>query len=146
MRTSAKAALAAGAAILLAGCGGSGSSNTGTHYTSAQAIADKMAAAGFTVSALHKDTGTAISSMGGTVYNLAISQKTEKAAPDSSGINMFPNHETLASWTATSKSFGGVAVTGDTWAVSLPSDGAARTASLTMAPRIATLLGGTVQK
>ena len=144
MRKPLAAATAAATVILIAGC--SSSSSAGTHYTSAQAIADKLAAAGFTVSALHADTGTAISSMGGTVYNLAISQKTEKAAPDSSGINMFPNHETLASWTATSKSFGGVAVTGDTWAVSLPSDGAARTASLTMAPRIATLLGGTVQK
>jgi hypothetical protein len=143
MRKPLAAATAAATAILIAGC--SSSSSAGTHYTSAQAIADKLTAAGFTVSMLHKSTGNAITEAGGQSYDFTVTAKPG-VAPGDSGINMFPNHEALVSWTALSKSFGGVAITGDTWAVSLATDGTARASSVAMAPRIATTLGGTVQK
>jgi len=151
---SALATTAAITAALLTGCSSnSGNPKTATttttaavgHYASAQAIADKLQAAGFTVSMLHKNDTTAITDMGGTAYDFTVTEKPGRA-PGDSGINMFPNHEALATWTALSKSFGGIAVTGDTWAVSLATGGKARTSSLAMAPHIAQVLGGTVQK
>jgi len=83
-----------------------------------------------------------IEEVGGTSYELSIG--TDKGRRD--GINMFPNPESLAMWVEPSKSFGGVAVTGDLWAVSLETDSGFREDSLLLAPRIADALGGTVQK
>lgn len=150
MRTALTTAAAITAALLTGCTSTSGNTKpatteTATHYASAQAIADKLQAAGFTVSMLHKDDTTAITEEGGTAYNFTVTEKPGRA-PGDSGINLFPNHEALTMWTSLSKSFGGVAVTGDTWAVSLATDGDARTSSLTMAPHIAHVLGGTVQK
>lgn len=60
---------------------------------------------------------------------------------------MFPNPEALAAWIPLSKSFGGVAVTGDTWAVSLPTSAeGARDDSKRLAPKVADALDGTVQQ
>lgn len=150
MRT-ALATTAVIAAALLAGCSSSSGNTkpaatpTVGHYNSAQAIADKLQGAGFTVSMLHKDDTTVITEEGGSAYDFTVTEKPGRA-PGDSGINLFPNHEALTAWTALSKSFGGVAVTGDTWAVSLATSGNARTSSLAMAPHIAQVLGGTVQK
>lgn len=123
-------------------------STGGRHYSSAQQIADALQAGGLTVSMLHKSSeDTYISEVGGTAYDFTITDKAGKPAPGDAGINMFPNHEALASWTGISKSMGGVAVTGDTWAVSLPTiSTAARADSKRLAPRMAKVLGGTVQQ
>lgn len=117
-------------------------------YASAQAIADKLTSAGLTVSMLHKSSeDTYISEVGGTAYDFTVTDKAGKPAAGDSGINVFPNHEALASWTDLSKSMGGVAVTGDTWAVSLPTTTtAARTDSKRLAPLVAKALHGTVQQ
>lgn len=122
-------------------------STGGHHYGSAQQIADALQSHGFTVSMLHKSDGTYISEVGGTAYDFTVTDKTGKPAPGDSGINMFPNREALASWTELSKSMGGIAVTGDTWAVSLPTTStAARTDSKRLAPKVAKALGGSVQQ
>ncbi|MYR87118.1 hypothetical protein GTY41_19750 [Streptomyces sp. SID685] len=117
----------------------------GHHYTSAQDIADALKAAGLTVSKLRKDTGdNYISQVGGSAYNFTVTDRGQ--APGTAGINMFPNPEALAAWIPLLKSFGGVAVTGGTWAVSLPTDGDARNDSKRLAPTIAKALGGTVRQ
>lgn len=163
MRRPLVAAIAAGVVILLASsCSSSdgdskpdasapkaasaaSTSAGGSHYASAQAIADKLKASGFTVSALQKsDIDTASLGMD-TAYDFTVTEKPG-AAPGSSGINMFHSPESLTAWVALSKGFGGIAVTGDTWAVSLSTDTDARASSLAMAPRIAQVLGGTVQR
>jgi hypothetical protein len=116
-------------------------------FASAQAVADALHAHGFTVSMLHKDDGTYISDVGGKAYDFTVTDKAGKPAAGDAGINMFPNHEALTSWTEMSKSLGGIAVTGDTWAVSLPTGStAARADSKRLAPRVAKALGGTVQQ
>lgn len=116
------------------------------HYTSAQAIADKLEASGFTVSMLHKsaDSGT---DMGmDAAYDFSVTEKPGPP-PGDSGIDMFRSHQALDSWVELSKSLGGIAVTGDTWAISLASDNSTSAGlSKTMAPHIARVLGGTVQE
>jgi hypothetical protein len=120
----------------------------GHHYGSAQQIADVLQAHGFTVSMLRKSSeDTYISEEGGTVYDFTVTDKAGQPAAGDSGINMFPNREALASWVEISKSMGGIAVTGDTWAVSLPTTStAARADSKRLAPKVAKALGGTVQQ
>jgi len=141
MRKTLAAGIAITATALIAACGG-GSSSDSKHYNSAQAIADKLQATGFTVSMLHKHTGgtTLIDS----AYDFTVTAKPGPA-PGDSGINLFRNHESLQTWESLSKSFGGIAVVGDIWAVSLASDSPAQvTSSKTLAPQIAKALGGTV--
>jgi Flp pilus assembly protein TadD len=118
------------------------------HYASAQGIANALKAAGLTVSKPQKETEeTYISKVGGTAYNFTVTDKAGKAAPGTAGINMFPNAEALAAWVPLSKSLGGVAVTGDTWAVSLPTEATgARADSKRLAPKVAAALNGTVQE
>jgi len=117
------------------------------HYSSAQQIADALQAHGLTVSMLHKSEGTYISDVGGKAYDFTVTDKAGKPAVGDAGINMFPNREGMASWTEMSKGVGGIAVTGDTWAVSLPTTStAARVDSKRLAPRVAKVLGGTVQE
>ncbi|MFG3323736.1 hypothetical protein ACGF3J_37395 [Streptomyces sp. NPDC048171] len=114
-------------------------------YDSAQAIADALAGAGLKVSKPQENTEqTYISEVGGKAYKLTITDGDQ--APGEAGINMFPNPEALNGWIPLSKQFGGVAVTADTWAVSLPTDGAARDDSVRLAPKVAEALDGTVQK
>lgn len=114
-----------------------------SHYASAQAIADNLSAAGFTVSMLHKST-TPGTTLIDAAYDFTVTAKPGRA-PGDSGINMFRNPESLITWEGLSKSFGGIAVVGDTWAVSLASDTSAQIASSkTLAPQIAKALGGTV--
>ncbi|MER6534699.1 hypothetical protein ABT215_12990 [Streptomyces sp900105755] len=117
------------------------------HYGSAQKIADTLEAHGLTVSMLHKDTSSSyISDVGGTAYDFTVTDKTGQPAAGDSGINMFPNAKALTTWTGLSQSMGGVAVTGDTWAVSLPTGSkAARADSKRLAPTVAKALGGEVQ-
>lgn len=115
------------------------------HYDSAQDIADALTAAGLTVSKPQEETAESyISKVGGTAYNFTVTDSGQ--ASGDAGINMFPNAEALAAWVPLSKQFGGVAVTGDTWAVSLPTDGQARDDSKRLAPRIAEALDGAVQQ
>ncbi|QTD96984.1 hypothetical protein [Streptomyces cyanogenus] len=118
------------------------------HYSSAQQIADALQTHGMTVSMLHKSSeDTYISEVGGSSYDFTVSDKAGQPAPGDAGINMFPNREALTSWVELSKSMGGIAVTGDTWAVSLPTTStAARTDSKRLAPLVAKALDGTVQQ
>ncbi|MFC8002929.1 hypothetical protein ACFUCH_03675 [Streptomyces olivaceus] len=114
-------------------------------YDSAQDIADALADAGLKVSTPKESTDAGyIGEVGGTAYNFTVTDGDQ--APGEAGINMFPNAETLAAWVPLSKQFGGVAVTGGTWAVSLPTDGAARDDSVRLAPAVAKALDGTVQQ
>ncbi|MEV6124885.1 hypothetical protein AB0M23_30995 [Streptomyces sp. NPDC052077] len=116
------------------------------HYDSAQAIAAALTAAGLTVSTPKEKTEESyISQVGGTAYAFTV---TDGSTPSgSAGINLFPNPETLAAWVPLSKQFGGVAVTADTWAVSLPTKTEAALAdSKRLAPKIAAALSGTVQQ
>ncbi|MFI2437421.1 hypothetical protein [Streptomyces sp. NPDC018693] len=115
------------------------------HYDSAQDIADALTAAGLTVSKpQEKAEQNYVSQVGGAAYDFTVTDQSQ--APGEAFINMFPNAEALAAWIPLSKQFGGVAVTGDTWAVSLPTDGQARDDSKRLAPKIAEALGGTVQQ
>lgn len=116
-------------------------------YDSAQDIVDALTAAGLKASAPEEQAeANYISEVGGTSYTLTITDGNGQA-PGEAGINLFPNPEALAAWIPLSKQFGGVAVTGDTWAVSLPTrDQAATADSKRLAPKVATALGGTVQQ
>lgn len=111
-------------------------------------IAAALNDAGLTASTPKERTDEGyVSKVGGTSYGLTITDKAGQAAPGESGINMFPNAEALAAWIPLSKSFGGIAVTGDTWAVSLPTRSKeARADSVRLAPQIAEALDGTVQR
>lgn len=169
MRTTATAALAGAIGIVIGAAGwallGPEKSSTDTkpaaaapashgaaakvhHYDSAQQIADALQSHGFTVSMLHKSSeATYISDEGGSSFDFTVAEKAGKPAPGDAGINLFPNHDALESWTGISKSMGGVAVTGDTWAVSLPTTSTvARTDSKRLAHKVAQALGGTVQQ
>lgn len=146
---------------MLAGCGGSdgksatlgggasaapadgGTSNKkSVDSITAQDIVVRLRGTGFHVTGptMAADQGY-IGQVGGVQWDIKISE-----APGDGGINMFPNAEALAAWVRLSKSLGGVAVTRDTWAVSLPTTGDARAKSLAVAPDIAAVLDGTVQK
>jgi hypothetical protein len=64
------------------------------------------------------------------------------------GVLTFGDVEMAHSWAETSESFGGIAVVGDTWAVSLDSDGSGGTSkgqSRALAAKIAQAIGGTVR-
>lgn len=141
-------AICAALLITTAGTACSSSKPTVHHYSSAQKIADTLTAHHYTVSMLHKSAeDTYISEVGGSVYDFTVTDKAGQPAVGDSGINMFPNHKALATWTGVSQSMGGVAVTGDTWAVSLPTGSkAAREDSKRLAPKVAKALGGTVQQ
>lgn len=118
--------------------------HTVRHYATAQAIADRLEAAGFTVSMLHKGSDDGLDLGMDASYDFTITEKPGRA-PGDSLINMFRNHDALDTWVGLSQGFGGIAVTGDTWAVSLATDNPASVnLSKKMAPRIAQVLGGTV--
>jgi hypothetical protein len=157
MRTRTAAVLAVLALTLTACSSSSDDSNASTTdkpkttaaagtYDSAQDIADALAAAGLKVSKPEADTGDSyITRVGGTPYNFTVTDQ-DTAAGDAA-INMFPNAAALAGWIPLSKQFGGVAVTGDTWAVSLPTrDETALADSKRLAPKVAEALNGTVQQ
>jgi uncharacterized protein YceK len=132
------------AALALSGCSStsspeSASAPAGTSsYSSAQEIVDALDGGGIDVSKLQSSEPSYIREVGGESWDLEIDRRD-------ADINIFPDPEALATWVEMSKSFGGVAVTGDIWAVNLESD-ADRQASLELAPQVAEALGGTVQK
>jgi hypothetical protein len=135
------------AALALSGCSWpsspeSTSAPAGTSsppsYSSAQEIVDVLQGGAIEVSKLKSAEPSYIPEVGGESWDVEIDRRD-------ADINIFPNSETLGMWVETSKSFGGIAVTGDTWAVSLDSD-ADRQASLELASQVATALGGTVQQ
>ncbi|MEU3277882.1 hypothetical protein [Streptomyces antibioticus] len=117
-------------------------------YESAQDIVDALNRAGFTASGPQKnDEASYVTEVGGSAHDFTVIDSTEQTAPDNAGINMFPNAEALRVWTEISTGFGGIAVTGHTWAVSLPTGTeTARSASRRLAPKIAKTLDGTVQQ
>jgi hypothetical protein len=82
-----------------------------------------------------------VQGVGGTGWDLDIN-----ADGFGDGINLFPNAEALSAWVELSKAFGGIAVTGDTWAVSLDTNDGGRATSERLAPRVAEALGGKVQR
>ncbi|MCM8550053.1 hypothetical protein [Streptomyces sp. STCH 565 A] len=116
------------------------------HYDSAQDIADALKAAGLKASKPQKDAEKSyITEVGGTSYTFTVTDENHDGGETL--INMFPNPEALAAWVPLSKQFGGVAVTDDTWAVSLPTKAeGARDSSKRIAPKIAAALDGTVQQ
>lgn len=116
------------------------------HYETAQDIADALKDAGLTVSQPQEEKEASyITEVGGTPYSLTITDGDSPAGE--AGINLFPNPEALKAWVPLSKQFGGIAVTNDTWAVSLPTRAeAARADSERLAPKIAKALDGTVQQ
>ena len=132
------------AALALSGCSSTSSpeSTSGpaatSSYSSAQEIVDALDGGGIEVSRLKSAEPSYIPEVGGESWDLEIDRRD-------ADINIFPNPEALAAWVEMSKSFGGIAVTGDIWAVSLESD-ADRQASLELAPQVAKTLGGAVQK
>ena len=150
-------ALTAAGLLTLTACGSSDSKDSNSSGSSAPAarkldtapnIAAALNDAGLTASTPQERTDASyITKVGGTSYGLTITAKAGKTAPGESGINMFPNAEALKAWIPLSKSLGGVAVTGDTWAVSLPTKSKeARADSLSLAPKVAEALDGTVQR
>ncbi|HEY9375241.1 hypothetical protein [Streptomyces sp.] len=167
MRTTATAALAGAVGIVIGAAGwallgpeessteskpeavaAQSSTPAADRFTSAQQIAAALQAGGMTVSMLHKSSeDTYISEVGGTAYDFTVTDKAGQPAVGDSGINMFPNREALTAWAEISKSMGGIAVTGDTWAISLPTVSTeARADSKRLAPKVAKVLGGTVQQ
>jgi uncharacterized protein YceK len=131
-------------ALSLSGCSSTSSPESTSapaatsSYSSAQEIVDALDGGGIEVSKLKSAEPSYIPEVGGESWDLEIDRRD-------ADINIFPDPEALATWVEMSKSFGGIAVTGDIWAVSLESD-ADRQASLALAPQIAETLGGTVQK
>ncbi|MFG3110543.1 hypothetical protein [Streptomyces tendae] len=117
------------------------------HYETAQDIADALKSAGLTVSQPQEQKDASyITEVGGTPYSLTITDGDGPASGEA-GINLFPNPEALKGWIPLSKQFGGIAVTADAWAVSLPTrDEAARADSERLAPKVAKALDGTVQQ
>lgn len=131
---------------LCAGCTKAVAGTGSEHFSSGQAIANALAAGGFAVTQLHPIADNFITETGGKSWDFAVDEHGRSAGSDGdSGINFFPNAADLADWVKTSKQFNGIAVTGDVWAISLPSTDH-RAASLRLAPEIAKVLGGTVQK
>jgi hypothetical protein len=131
------------AALALTGCSSrsapeSTSAPAGSSYGSAQEIVDALQGGGIDVSRLKSAEPGYIPEVGGESWDLEIDRRD-------ADVNFFPSPEALGMWVEMSKSVGGIAVTGDIWAVSLGSDADYRQASLELAPRIAEALGGTVQ-
>ncbi|MEU9065463.1 hypothetical protein AB0D60_01015 [Streptomyces sp. NPDC048306] len=116
------------------------------HYETAQDIADALAEAGFKVTEPKEDKSASyITEVGGKSYTFTVTDQNGDGGDTL--INLFPNPEALAAWIPLSKQFGGVAVTNDTWAVSLPTKAeGARDSSKRIAPTIAKALDGTVQQ
>lgn len=155
------AAAVVGAAIAVGGCssnhtaGGdkaiaakqpapSSSAPAVAHYGTVGAITDKIKTAGLAVTTPQKSTeDTYITQVGGIDYELTISEQASQQV-GGSGIYLFPNDKAVTPWSAISQSMGGIAVVGDTWAVSLPTGGDDRAISTRMAPEIAKALGGKV--
>lgn len=135
------------AAVSLAGCssgGGSESSNT-VHLDGfvgvdgAQKLVDQLNAHGIPTSTPQPSDAAFLRLIGGIAFDVDVNRDGFD-----DGINQFPNGDSLAKWVEASKSVSGIAVTGDTWAISLNSHkGRARSEQL--APKIAAALGGTVQ-
>ncbi|MBO0883878.1 MAG: hypothetical protein J2P17_26800 [Mycobacterium sp.] len=140
------------AAILgISACSHSGD-NAGQHHNpppaihTAQDVADVLSAHDFGVSEVTKaaDQGD-LTKLGGVAYDVSIRPTKNATTQFKSGINYFDNHADLESWSALSKAFGGIAVVGDQYAVSLPTNTngiAAQSAAL--APRVADALDGKV--
>ncbi|MEU7399725.1 hypothetical protein [Streptomyces sp. NPDC044948] len=116
------------------------------HYETAQDIADALKDAGLTVTQPKEDKSASyITEVGGTSYTLTVTDQNQDGGDTL--INLFPNPEALAAWIPLSKQFGGVAVTNDAWAVSLPTKAeGARDSSKRIAPKVAEALDGTVQQ
>ena len=128
-------------ALALSGCSSSpesASAPADTSYSSAQEIVDALDGGGIEVSKLKSAEPSYIPEVGGESWDLEIDRRD-------ADITTFPDSEALATWVEMSKSLGGIAVTGDIWAVSLESD-ADRQASLELASQVAKALGGTVQQ
>lgn len=115
-------------------------------YETAQDIADALAEAGFKVTEPKEDKSASyITEVGGKSYTFTVTDQNGDGGDTL--INLFPNPEALAAWIPLSKQFGGVAVTNDTWAISLPTKAeGARDSSKRIAPTIAKALDGTVQQ
>lgn len=122
----------------------SSSAPAAPRYDNIGAVTSKIQAAGLAVTTPKKSTeDTYITQIGATDYELTISEKPGQQI-GGSGIYLFPNDKAVTPWSAISQSMGGIAVVGDTWAVSLPTGGDDRVISTRMAPEIAKALGGKV--
>ena len=132
------------AALALSGCSSTSSPESTSapaatsSYSSAQEIVDALDGGGIEVSKLKSAEPSYIPEVGGESWDVEIDRRD-------ADINIFPDPEALATWVEMSKSIGGIAVTGDIWAVNLESD-ADRQASLELASQVAKAVGGTVQQ
>jgi hypothetical protein len=130
----------AGTALVFIALTASACSSKHTAYADPQAIATKLTASGYSVGTMHAERDGYIAQTGGTAFSTSIAPLAGTA-----GIDTFANADALRAWVKMSRSLGGVAVTGDTWAVSLPTAShAQRHASIGEANSIAKALGGIV--
>ena len=130
----------AGTVMVVVALAASACSSKHTAYADPQAIATKLTASGYAVGTMHAERDGYIAQTGGTSYSTTVGKLAGTA-----GIDTFANADALRAWVKMSRSLGGVAVTGDTWAVSLPTaTGSQRHASIGEANGSAKALGGIV--
>jgi hypothetical protein len=111
-----------------------------TDRATAEIILHTLDAQGITASALRRpEIESAVVDLGGAEWNVDIGRDGF-----GDGINLFPNPRALETWVGWSQGFGGIAVVGDTWALSLESDQPGRATSEDIAPVIARTLGAEV--
>ena len=132
------------AALALTGCSSTSTPESApapvdSSYSSPQEIVDALQREGIDVSRLKSAEPGSIPEVGGESWDLEIDRRD-------ADINIFPTSDALGIWVEMSKSIGGIAVTGDIWAVSLEPDADDPQASLELAPRVVEAIGGTVQK
>ncbi|MQY10972.1 hypothetical protein SRB5_10860 [Streptomyces sp. RB5] len=110
----------------------------------AQDIADTLTAAGLKVSEPKVRNKESVLT-DASIFTVTVTDQDTPASGETL-INIFPDSEALDDWIDLTKSLGGISVTGDDWAISLPTAGKARDDSKRLAPRIAEALNGTVQQ
>lgn len=118
-------------------CAAVGCDSTAASFESPQQIANAVADAGHEVAMGPAPDENFITELGGESYDGVIDSVQ-------ASIHVFPNEETVDTWLEMSKAFGGIAVAGGNWAISLDSDQPGRQQSTEMAPVLADLLGGEV--
>lgn len=121
-------------AALLAACGGHSAS---PDLTRPQVVVDALRQHGFTVTDVKEDNEAALfvrESVDATIDGVAVY------------IHTFGDSDGAESWAKVSSAFGGIAVVGPTWAVSLDTTGdTPRSRSQDLATKIAKALNGTVR-
>lgn len=141
--TKAVAAAVLAAAIGMSACSGG---NSGPTLHSAQDVANALSAHNFGVSKVTKSADQlGLINIGGVGYDVTIKPAKNATTKFKSRITYFNSHADLKSWSALSNAFDGIAVVGDRYAVSLPTDTNGIAAqSKALAPKVAKALDGKV--